>query len=177
MSDRSGTFFRRCAAVVATLAVAGALAGCDATPVFLLSQRSVNSTSAPISAPALKFVDAINHFRRAHGLGPLTAYDNLDDKAVLWSAYMAQGNCGIGAGGIPEICHSNLVAGIEMQWSLLEENVGSSSPSADLGALQGGFERSPAHRANMLDPRVTGVGIGVAYWNNTIYVAEEFLAG
>lgn len=176
MSERSGSFFRRCAAVVATFAVVGALAGCDATPVFLLSSRSVDSTSAPISAPALRFVDAINHFREAHGLGPLTAYDNLDDKGVLWSAYMAQGNCGIGANGVPDICHSNIAAGIEMQWSVLAENVGSSSPSGDLGALQSGFERSPTHRANMLDPRVSGVGIGVAYWHNTIYVAEEFLA-
>lgn len=157
--------------------VAGALAGCDPTPIRLLSARSVDSTSAPISAPALRFVDAINHFRRANGLAPLTAYDNLDDKAVLWSAYMAGGNCGRGAGGEPEICHSNLRAGIEMRWSVLEENVGASAPSGNLGALQSDFERSPAHRANMLDPRITGVGIGVAYWGDMIYVAEEFLAG
>jgi uncharacterized protein YkwD len=176
MSERSGTFFRRCAAIAATLTVAGALAGCDPAPVFLFGHGSASSTSAPISAPALRFVDAINHFREAHGLAPLTAYDNLDDKAVLWSAYMAGGNCGT-ANGEPQLCHSNLASGIEMHWSVLEENIGASEPSTDLNALQLGFERSPAHRANMLDPRVTGVGIGVAYRGNTIYVAEEFLAG
>jgi uncharacterized protein YkwD len=177
MSERSGTFFRRCAAVAATLTIAGALAGADPAPALQFGQRSPYSTSAPISAPALRFVDAINHFRLAHGLRVLTAYDNLDDKGVLWSAYMAEGNCGRAPGGEPQLCHSYLAGGIEMHWSVLEENIGATSPAGDLNGLQVAFERSAAHRANMLDPRVTAVGIGVAYWGNTMYVAEEFLAG
>ncbi len=125
----------------------------------------------------MRFVDAINHFRHEHGLGPLTAYDNLDDKAVLWSAYMAGGNCGRSANGMPTICHSDLRSGIQMRWSLLEENVGVASPSGDISGLQRAFERSPEHAANMLDRRVTAVGVGVSYHGNTMYVAEEFLAG
>jgi uncharacterized protein YkwD len=171
MSERSGTFFRRCAAVAATLTVAGALAGCDPLPVRRLTGRSASSVSAPISAPALRFVAAINKFRLRHGLGPLTAYDNLDDKAVLWSAFMAGGNCPGGA----RICHSDLTSGVEMPWGLLEENVGAGSPADDLGAIQLGFQRSPTHAANMLNPRITSVGVGVAYSGNMIFVTQEFL--
>ncbi len=173
MSERSGSLFRRCAIGVATLVLAGGLAGCDAGSVLGLGPRTaaVASASAPISPQALRFVAAINKFRLRHGLGALTAYDNLDDKAVLWSSYMAGGNCPGGG-----ICHSNLIAGIEMPWSMLAENVGSGSPSDDLGAIQLGFEHSPAHAANMLNPRVTAVGVGVAVSGNTIYVTQEFLA-
>jgi uncharacterized protein YkwD len=63
-----------------------------------------------------------------------------------------------------------------MSWSLLEENVGSGSPADDLGAIQLGFQNSALHRANMLDPRVTAVGVGVAFSGDTIYVTQEFLA-
>jgi uncharacterized protein YkwD len=172
MSERSGSLFRRCLAAVATLVLAGALAGCDQSVLgFGAHTASAASTSAPISPQALRFVAAINKFRRHHGLGNLTAYDNLDDKGVLWSTYMAGGNC---PGG--DICHSDLTGGIEMQWSLLEENVGSGSPSDDLGAIQLGFQNSPMHAANMLNPQITGVGVGVAISGNTIYVTQEFLA-
>jgi uncharacterized protein YkwD len=173
MSERSGSLFRRCAIAVATLVLAGGLSGCDAGSVFGFGSHTASaySTSAPISPQALRFVAAINKFRRHHGLGNLTAYDNLDDKGVLWSTYMAGGNCPGGG-----LCHSDLTSGIEMSWSLLEENVGSGSPSDDLGAIQLGFQNSAPHRANMLDPRVTAVGVGVAFSGDTIYVTQEFLA-
>jgi uncharacterized protein YkwD len=153
--------------------LAGGLAGCDAGSVLGFSPQAASaaSTSAPISPQALRFVAAINEFRRRHGLGNLTAYDNLDDKGVLWSAYMAGGNCPGGG-----ICHSDLAAGIHMPWSVIEENVGSGSPSDDLGGIQLAFQHSPMHAANMLNPRITAVGVGVAISGNTIYVTQEFLA-
>jgi uncharacterized protein YkwD len=173
MSERSGSLFRRCATAIATLVLAGGLAGCDAGSLLGFSPptAAAASASAPISPQALRFVAAINKFRRHHGLGNLTAYDNLDDKGVLWSSYMAGGNCPGGG-----ICHSDLTAGIEMPWSVLEENVGSGSPSDDLGGIQLGFQHSPTHAANMLNPQITAVGVGVAISGNTIYVTQEFLA-
>jgi len=172
MSERSGSLFRRCAIAFATLVLAGGLAGCDGASVLGFGpQAAAASTSAPISPQALRFVAAINKFRRHHGLGNLTAYDNLDNKGVLWSTYMAAGNCSGGG-----ICHSDLTGGINMPWSMLEENVGSGSPSDDLGAIQLGFQNSPMHAANMLNPQVTSVGVGVAISGNTIYVTQEFLA-
>ena len=100
---------------------------------------------------------------------------NLEDKARLWSAWMSGGNCGW-SGGVPTICHSDVRSGITARWSLLEENVGSATPKTDVAGIISGFAHSPEHLANMLNTRIKYVGVGVAYWGNTIYVAEEFLA-
>ena len=39
-----------------------------------------------------------------------------------------------------------------------------------------GFEHSPQHSANMLNNRITSIGVGVAYSGNVVVVAEEFMA-
>ncbi|HEV7525224.1 MAG TPA: CAP domain-containing protein [Acidimicrobiia bacterium] len=118
----------------------------------------------------------MNGFRRAHHLGALAWQSNLSDKAKLWAAWMAGGNCGRSSNGSPTICHSNLTSGITVRWSLLEENVGAASPSSNLAGLQNGLQQSPHHAENMLNSRITSIGVGVAYSGNTVYVAQEFMA-
>jgi hypothetical protein len=41
--------------------------------------------------------------------------------------------------------------------------------------MEGAFENSPPHAENMRS-NVRYLGVGVAYWNNFMYVAEVFLA-
>ena len=172
MSERSRSplGYRAALAVAVVAVVAFTLSGCTPTRAQLGS--SSGSASAPPNATERQVIDAVNRFRGAHGLRGLSVNSNLEDKAHLWAAWMAGGNCG-GAGSI---CHSNLRSGITVRWSLLEENVGAASPASNIAGVIVGFERSPEHAANMLNSRITSIGVGVAYSGNTVYAAEEFMA-
>jgi uncharacterized protein YkwD len=134
----------------------------------------VSADAAP-SATERQVIGSVNQFRAAHGLRALSAHSNLQRKARLWAAWMANGNCGRDAAGVPTICHSNLPSGITVSWSLLEENVGNASP-VDVSAVTAAFEHSPEHAANMLNTRITSVGVGVAASGSVVFVAEEFMA-
>jgi uncharacterized protein YkwD len=120
-------------------------------------------------------VAAINAFRAAHGLPPLSVHPNLSAKARAWAAHMASGGCGVGGNGAPNICHSSLSDGITAQWRLLEENVGMIGPKDNVAGMESAFENSPMHAANMLNNQINYVGVGVAYVGNYMYVAEEFM--
>jgi uncharacterized protein YkwD len=97
-------------------------------------------------------------------------------KARAWAEHMASGGCGYASNGLPSICHSSLSDGITAQWSLLEENVGMLSPKTNVDAMESAFEHSPPHAENMLNTKITYVGVGFAYVGNYMYVAEEFMA-
>lgn len=160
--------------MVVTLVVILALAGCKAPIQAHLTSSS--SASAPATATEQKVVAEVNQYRAAHGLRALTVHWNLEDKAHLWAAWMAGGGCGRGADGVPRICHSNLTSGITVNWSLLEENVGVATPAGNVMGIAVGFEHSPLHSANMLNQKITSIGVGVAYSGNAVVVAEEFMA-
>jgi uncharacterized protein YkwD len=117
----------------------------------------------------------VNTVRASRGLRALSVHPTLVNKARAWAKWMAGGGCGRDANGVPVICHSSLVAGISVPWSLLEENVGSAAPRTIAGAVQTGFENSPTHMANILNSKVHYVGVGVAYSSDHVYVTEEFM--
>ena len=171
MSERSGSVFRCCAAVALALIVVVALAGC--TPRV---GGSSTAKSAPPTAVEKEIIASINKFRAAHGLHALVWEANISDKAKLWAAWMAGGNCPHAPNAGPTICHSNLTSGITVHWSLLEENVGAATPKTNVAGLMSGFQHSKEHAANMLNGKITAIGIGAAYSGNTIFVAEEFMA-
>lgn len=173
MPERSSSFLQRCASVVATFVLVGALAGC--AQVRARSGGRSSSTPPPTSTEQ-RLVDAVNWFRGEHGLGALGVNSNLEDKARLWSAWMAGGGCGIGANGNPNICHSDLASGINAGWTRLEENVASASPRTNIDGIISGLAQSKAHADNMLNTQITSVGVGVAYAGNAVYVAEEFMS-
>jgi uncharacterized protein YkwD len=154
--------------------VTAALAACN--PAVRAHTSTGSAKSVPPTAAERQVIDAVNRYRSAHNLGALKWNGNISDKAKLWAAWMAGGNCGRGANGVPAICHSNLTSGITVRWSLLEENVGAASPRSNLAGILTGFEHSPHHAANMLNPKITAIGAGVAYVGNAVYVAEEFMA-
>ena len=120
-------------------------------------------------------VAAINNFRAAHGLPALQVHPTLSSKAAGWAAHMASGGCGVGGNGAPNICHSNLSDGVNVQWRLLEENVGMIGPKTNVSGMESAFENSPMHRDNMLNNQINYVGVGVAYVGDYMYVAEEFM--
>jgi uncharacterized protein YkwD len=118
----------------------------------------------------------INSFRGAHGLSALAMHPELVRKAESWALYMANGGCGRGGNGLPNICHSVLSAGITVQWTGLAENVGMVSPSTNVTSMHNAFVNSPAHAANMLNGTMKYVGVGIATVGNYMYAAEVFMA-
>jgi uncharacterized protein YkwD len=143
-------------------------------PPVATPTRTVTS-GPPEGGAAGQIVAGINAFRASHGLGALAVNSNLVSKANSWAAHMAGGGCG-SSGGVPNICHSSLASGISVSWTLLEENVGMISPASNVSGMESAFEHSAAHAENMLNGKITYVGVGVAYVGNYMYVAEEFMA-
>ncbi len=131
---------------------------------------------APASGAEGALVAGINNFRASHGLPALAVHSNLVSKARGWAAHMAGGGCGLGNGGVPNICHSVLADGIVVHWSLLAENVGMVAP-VNASTMEGAFEQSPPHAENMLNGQMQFVGVGVAVVGDKMYAAEEFMKG
>ena len=116
------------------------------------------------------FLDRTNGLRAANGLPALSEHGVLTDKAEAWAQQMA-------ATGTLE--HSSLTAGVDgLAWRVLGENVGVSTPTADtLLTLHEKLASSPTHRANLLDGRMTHMGVGVATsGDGRVWVAEVFAA-
>ncbi len=145
-------------------------------------------TPAPVPAPAAppaavtssgaegQLVAEINSFRASHGLSGLTMHAELVRKAEGWARFMADGGCGRGGNGLPNICHSTLTDGITVQWTGLAENVGMISPSTNVSGMHNAYVNSPAHAANMLNSKMTYVGVGIAIVGNYMYSAEVFMS-
>ena len=137
--------------------------------------RAREDASYHMSSAEQSMFARINNYRNAHGLPSLATSSVAGKKARFWAATMANGACGRGAGGVPQICHSNLAAGITVAWSRLGENVGMVSPRTNIAGMESAFENSPPHAENMRSD-VGYLGVGVSYWNDYMYVAEVFLA-
>ena len=169
---RGAKQFRKSIILAAIIAVSMTFSGC----AQLRARAASIASPAPSNSAESSFVAGINKFRSAHGLGPLSVHSNLVSKARDWAGHMASGGCGRGGGGVPNICHSNLANGITVKWARLGENVGMISPKTNVSGMESGFEKSPPHAENMLDGQIRYVGVGVAYVNNYMYVAQEFMA-
>lgn len=118
------------------------------------------------------FLAKLNAERTAQGLGEVTMNSGLRSYARTHSQFMADGNCADGA----NICHStadNLKAAAGTGWSKVGENVGR---GGSVDSLHQAFMDSPGHRANILDPAWTQVGIGTLYANDRLYVTVVFMA-
>ena len=172
------TSLRLVIAVIALLAVF-ALSGCAQIRAKIAANQAAAARASVASADAgaeSHVTASINALRAAHHMRTLSTSGNLTDKARNWARWMAAGNCGR-SGGVAMICHSSLTSGIKVAWTWLAENVGSAAPRSNLNGVINGFTNSPGHLSNILSPRATSVGVGVAYAGNTVYVVEEFLQG
>ncbi len=173
-------FRRRClrpAALMAAALAIASLSGCATVRAALVSGgRGVSSIPATNAAAEKQLLNSVNALRASHHVRALALNGNLVQKARFWSLWMANGNCGRAPNGSPAICHSSLAGGIKVRWTLLEENVGAASPRTNVAGVAHAFAHSAPHLANIVNPKVRYVGIGVAYHGNTVYVAEEFMA-
>lgn len=124
--------------------------------------------AACMSAEARTFFDRTNGLRAAHGVAAVAEHGTLNRKAERWAAHMA---------ATGKLAHSNLAEGLDgVAWKYLGENVGVSEPTADTYlTIHRALEASPSHRAVMLDPEFTHMGVGVATSpDGRVWVAEVF---
>jgi uncharacterized protein YkwD len=106
---------------------------------------------------------AINQFRQANGVPALKWEEAAYAKAHDWSEKLA-------ADG--RLSHSTLSLGVPAGWRLLGENV---AYAGSLDQAMTALERSPGHRANLLNPKFTKVAVGVVQAKGLYWVTEVFI--
>src|SRR5665213_383023 len=103
-----------------------------------------------IASPAGDLATATNTARVSAGLPALTENAQLDAVAQAWANNLA-------AAGV--LSHNPAIRTQVANWTVLGENVGL---AGDVPTVQNAFMHSPEHKANILDPRYTQMGVGSA---------------
>jgi uncharacterized protein YkwD len=115
-------------------------------------------------SPAENFTwEQVNAFRTANGVGELAWEDGAYAKAVAWSEHMADQR---------KLSHSRLADDVDTEWRVLGENVAYAS---DLTQALDALKRSPAHRANLLNPAFNRIAVGVVERDGRFWVTQVFL--
>ncbi len=132
--------------------------------VLVLTGLSAASADPDAGAES-DFVGRVNAARSGRGLGTLTVDGELTAIARRWSQRMADDN---------RLAHNpNLSKEVTQDWEKLAENVGF---GGDVAAIHEAFMNSSAHRANILDPALTHIGVGVvADGSGQLWVTEVFM--
>jgi uncharacterized protein YkwD len=105
----------------------------------------------------------LNADRKANGLRTLGTQADAQRKAQAWAEKLARENT---------LYHSTLSDGIKVKWCSLGENVGY-GPSA--AAIEDAYMASPGHRANILNTKWNGVGVGYATNGNRVFTVQVFI--
>ncbi|MGN0099673.1 MAG: CAP domain-containing protein [Dietzia sp.] len=110
---------------------------------------------------------ATNAARTAHGLAPLQSHGGLTDVAVRWSGVQATQN---------RMFHNPDVRGeIPGGWRHFGENVLQNYAHATPQQLVDQWMNSPSHRANLLNPGHTSMGMGAAVAaDGKLYATQVF---
>ncbi len=113
-----------------------------------------------------------NQIRSEHHLPPLTWDPALTRAARLHAAWIL-GDPGPSAHqypGEPDLIARAAAAGVH--FDTVSENVAKGVSS--VRELHEGWMTSAHHRANILDPRLTSIGIGIVRFNGLLYAVQDF---
>jgi len=129
-------------------------------PEQLVEQPVVSSTGYSDEARA---VELLNNERISRGLNPLIVVPAMSNSARVWSNSMAVSGVAYHA--------TNLTEGVPDGYSGYGENIAFGS---NVDQHHNFFMNSPVHRANMLKPEFTHVGIGVAFGGGAVWSTQRF---
>jgi uncharacterized protein YkwD len=152
---------------VAVLVATGALAlvGAACAP----AAPPVGSQSCGPDATTNTIFAYTNNSRAANGLAPLVWNGQLGCLALSWSQYLASTN---------GFYHRDLNAVIRSPgyggYHTLGENILQGPASLSAADMHNLWMNSPDHRANILSPAYTSMGIGLAYANGSVWATENF---
>ena len=104
-----------------------------------------------------------NGVRASAGVPALVRDDTLSTVARRWATSMA-------AAG--RISHNSALGTQVTGWTKVAENVGM---GPDLDTIHRALVASPPHYANLVDPAVTLIGVGVVASGGTLFVVEVFM--
>jgi uncharacterized protein YkwD len=126
-----------------------------ALPLALLVALGATHATGPVAAQPQGYgahlAELINGYRASHGLAPLAYTADLAQLAGEHSLSMA---------GQQQLSHDGFRTRLQRAGSpVCIENVGWNYPTAE--ALLDGWRLSPAHHRNLLEPRVSRMGIAV----------------
>lgn len=117
------------------------------------------------SCQPVQVIKLVNEERAAYNLKPLQNSNDLGIKAQRWADAIAQEG---------KLVHSNLASEINSGWHIVGENLAVANSIEEIHRI---LMESPSHRANILNPRFTHVGIGVTQRTGHMYwVVQVFAA-
>lgn len=141
-------------AVMAVLTALSALIGIPMTPGSSVPVPAVAPANPAAGVSQQELVDATNRFRERNDLPALEPMPELNAVAQDWSNRMARED---------RLYHNpHFVNAYPAGWRYASENVLQNWSNANADVLVNQWANSPGHRANMLDPTITHIGVGVA---------------
>lgn len=143
---------------------------------IIVGLHAVPVAAAPLDAPtyALRVRDLTNAERQKAGLAPLELNPQLVDAAQSYSQILAVSGCfEHTCGPVPNFADRAAQAGYT-GWNSLGENIAAGYPTPE--DVVKGWMNSPGHRANILSPKFTEMGVGLVSGGGAYgsYWAEEF---
>lgn len=105
----------------------------------------------------------LNSDRSALRLRTLPTQADAQRKAQAWAEKLARENT---------LYHSTLSDGIKVKWCSLGENVGY---GPNVPAIQDAYMASPGHRANIVNTKWNGVGVGYATNGKKVFTVQVFI--
>jgi hypothetical protein len=112
--------------------------------------------------PVREFLTLTNAARARVGAPPLALDGQLASVAERWATRL---------GAVGRLAHNPNVTSECKDWERLAENVG---VGPDVASIERAFENSPVHYANIVDPQLQRVGIGVVAVNRSLWVTLDF---
>ena len=140
-------------------------------------REDAGAKQADVAKASQSIVDLTNAFRREQGLAEVKVNDRLDATAKAFAAFMAKElKYGHEADGKTP---SDRATASRYDYALVLENIAYQFQSDGISTeqlgtdLTVGWQNSPGHRKNMLDPDVTETGVAIARSEGGIYFAVQ----
>ena len=130
---------------------------------FVVSAAGPSGAVSGLEANPTDLASMVNAERAQRGLPPLTVEPILAQEAEAQSRRMSSSS---------QLYHSSSISSQAGPWERWAENVGT---ARDVQAVHRAFMDSPGHRANILGPDLTSMGVGIAARPDGIYVTELFV--
>jgi hypothetical protein len=145
--------------------------------IIPFAARGDATDSPDISAAVRSIVEQTNALRKANGLEPVISDEKLNATASDFAKFMADsGKYGHEADGHQP---SDRATKHGYEFALINENIAWQSNSEGFtteklaSGFENGWENSPGHRKNMLDPDVRDIGVGIAKASDGKYYAVQ----